>query len=95
MKISRILKLITAIAETYLAIPIIGGLSVLALLWAPLVVMLVLHVITLVKSSNEKSSTAGSILGIITSIIAFIPILGWVFHATTAVVLWITFATGK
>jgi hypothetical protein len=93
MKVDRIFKLITAIAETYLAIPVIGGLSVVALLWVPLAVMLVLHVITLVVSSNKKSSTSGSILGIVTSILAFIPILGWILHITTAIVLWITFAT--
>lgn len=49
--------------------------------------MLILHIITLVMTKKDNGALAGSILGIITSVIAWIPLLGWLMHLITAVFL--------
>lgn len=91
MKVNKILKLITAIGESILGIPLLGGTIIVSLLWIPLVVMFILHIITLIYSSKENTSKAGSILGIITSVLGWIPILGMFMHIITAILLWIGF----
>ncbi len=87
MKISVALLWITGLAEALLAIPFIGGGFVISTGYSALGVMFVLHAITLFFCFREYSPKAGSILGIITSTIAWIPVIGWVFHLITAVVL--------
>jgi predicted branched-subunit amino acid permease len=84
---SRVLKFVTGGCEALLGIPFIGGLIVVSSLWTALGVMLVLHIITLIISSNEKTETGPSILGIVTSCIAWIPIVGMIMHIITAIVL--------
>jgi hypothetical protein len=49
--------------------------------------MLVLHIVTLVISVNEKSGKTGSIAGIITSCIAWIPFVGMIMHLISALLL--------
>ncbi|WP_349408677.1 hypothetical protein [Pseudalkalibacillus sp. SCS-8] len=90
MKTYKIFQWITGISEAFLAIPIIGGGFVIGNGWAPLFVMLALHIVTLVFANKEATISfqrAGSILGIITSLVAWIPILGWFMHSITAIVL--------
>ena len=92
MKISVALLWITGLAEAFLAIPLIGGGFVISTGYSVLGVMFVLHAITLFFCFREYSPKSGSILGIITSAIALIPGIGWVFHLITAAVLLITAA---
>ncbi|RDW22232.1 hypothetical protein CWR48_00560 [Oceanobacillus arenosus] len=87
---SKILKWITAIFEGLLGIPLIGGAYIIANGWTPLFVMLILHIITLLITNRDRGASAGSILGIITSIIGIIPVLGMIMHIITAIVLAIT-----
>ncbi len=91
MRSDTTFKLITAIAESILAIPFLGGLLIIGTLWVLLGIMLILHIITLILSVKNKSSISGSIVGIVASILGVIPILGWVLHVATAIVLWIFF----
>ena len=92
MKISVALLWITGLAEAFLAIPLIGGGFVISTGYSALGVMFVLHAITLFFCFREYSPKTGSILGIITSLIAWIPGIGWGFHLITAAVLLITAA---
>lgn len=92
MKISVALLWITGLAEAFLAIPLIGGGFVISTGYSVLGVMFVLHAITLFFCFREYSPKSGSILGIITSAIAWFPGIGWVFHLITAAVLLITAA---
>jgi len=93
MTIARTLKWITGAFEAVLGIPILGGLIVLGFSWTPLFVMLILHIVTLVFTKVEKDGPAvGSILGIITSCVGWIPILGMIMHILTAVCLMVTAA---
>lgn len=89
---SQILKLTTAIGETVLAIPIIGGILILSSVWSLLVIMLILHIISLVFASELNRGKAGNIVGIIGSLIGWIPVIGLFFHIATAITLWIEFS---
>jgi hypothetical protein len=87
MMVSTILKLVTGGLEAFWGIPILGGSLILGMAWAPLGVMFILHIITLVFSVIEKRSFHGSILGIITSCLGWIPFVGMTLHIITAIVL--------
>jgi hypothetical protein len=95
MKISVALLWITGLAEAFLAIPIIGGSFVIGTGYAVLGVMFVLHAITLFFCFREYSPKFGSILGIITSIVAWVPVIGWVLHLISAIVLLISAAVSN
>ena len=92
MKISVALLWITGLAEAFLAIPFLGGGIVVSTGYTALGVMFVLHAITLFFCFREFSPKSGSILGIITSLLAWIPFIGWALHLLTAAVLVITAA---
>ena len=92
MKTSVALLWITGLAELFLAIPFIGGGFVISTGYAPLGIMFVLHAITLFFCFKEYSPKSGSILGIITSGLAWIPLIGWALHLLTAIVLLISAA---
>ncbi|MBS4208307.1 hypothetical protein [Bacillus sp. FJAT-50079] len=89
MSVSRILKWISGGLEALLGIPILGGLIVIGFLWTPLVIMLILHIVTLILTKRDGGASIGSILGIITSCIAWIPFVGMIMHILTAVFLMI------
>lgn len=87
MKVSTIFKWITGGLEAFLGIPILGATIILGLYWLPLAFMLVLHIVTLVFCITEKQKMHGSILGIVTSCLAWIPFLGMIMHIITGVLL--------
>ncbi|MCI1883057.1 MAG: hypothetical protein LKI94_12795 [Sporolactobacillus sp.] len=95
MKTSHILKWVSGGYEVLLGFPIVGGLLIVSFLWTPLVIALALHVITLVFCNQDHTNYHGSILGIIASIIGFIPFVGMVMHMITAVFLLIDAATER
>lgn len=87
MKTSTILKWVTGGLEALLGIPFLGGLLILSLAWTPLYILLALHIITLIFSIRENQNKHGSILGIVTSCIGWLPFVGMVMHIITAVFL--------
>ncbi|CAM4368779.1 hypothetical protein L1N85_22685 [Paenibacillus alkaliterrae] len=87
MKAAGTLLMITGIFEAVLGIPVLGGAIVLLSGYTLLFVTLVLHIVTLVLCSQNNRPIAGSILGIVTSVLAWIPILGMIMHIATAIVL--------
>ncbi|QKY71101.1 hypothetical protein [Lentibacillus sp. CBA3610] len=89
MSTPRILKWISGGAEALLAIPVLGGSIVIGFLYIPLLVTLALHIVTLVLTKKEGGNTVGSILGIVTSCVAWIPFVGWAMHTVTAILLMI------
>lgn len=95
MKVSVALLWITGLAEAFLAIPFIGGSVVLSTGWGILGFMFVLHAITLFFCFREFSPKAGSILGIVTSLISWFPLIGWAMHLITAIVLLISAAVSN
>lgn len=89
MSSSRVLKWVTGGLEALLGVPILGATIVLSFLWLPLFVMLILHIITLVLTHRDGGTTTGSILGIVTSCIAWIPFVGMIMHILSAIFLMI------
>ncbi|MBD7942767.1 hypothetical protein MKZ20_06605 [Psychrobacillus sp. FSL K6-2684] len=88
MSNTKILKWVTGGLEALLGIPVLGGIIIMSFLWIPLVIMLALHIVTLIITKKEGGeTTTGSILGIVTSCIGFIPIVGMIMHIITAVIL--------
>jgi len=82
-----VLKWLTFALEALMAIPLIGGTFVLSYGYAPLFVAFVLHLIALVLAVRARRSPFGNALGIITSAIAWIPLIGWLMHTVTALLL--------
>ncbi|RKQ29603.1 hypothetical protein [Oceanobacillus halophilus] len=87
MLVSTILKWISGGLEAFWGIPLVGGAIILAYAWLPLVFMLVLHIVTLVFSVRDQKKIHGSVLGIVTSCVGWIPILGMIMHIITAIFL--------
>lgn len=85
--VSTTLKWVAGGLEAFFGIPLIGGTIIISLVWTPLVIMLALHIVTLIISSKENQNTHGSIMGIITSCVGWIPVVGMVMHILTAIVL--------
>ncbi|MGF7050231.1 hypothetical protein J2T13_004756 [Paenibacillus sp. DS2015] len=84
---SKLLKWVTCAIEAFFAIPLIGGGFILSYGWTPLFVALILHVIAILSLLKDRGSIIGNGLGVITSLVGIIPILGWIMHAVTALVL--------
>lgn len=92
---SKSLKWVTGLLELFLAIPLLGGSIVISSAYVALGVMLVLHIVTFVVASNHGGAKAGSILGIITSCLAWIPFVGWILHLLTAIFLMVDAARNR
>jgi predicted membrane protein len=87
MNISTILKWISGGLEGFFGIPILGGAIIIGTGYAPLGFLIILHIVTLIFSIIEGRSKHGSILGIITNCLAWIPVLGMFLHIATSIVL--------
>ncbi|MBW7475857.1 hypothetical protein K0T92_14010 [Paenibacillus oenotherae] len=92
MTASKVLKWVTGAFELCLAIPVVGALIVLGSSYTVLVVMLILHAITLFLSIANREPKYGSILGIITSLVAWVPFLGWLMHLLSGIFLMVSAA---
>jgi hypothetical protein len=87
MSTARILKWITGSFEALLGIPFFGGVIIMSWFYVPLMIMLILHIATLIISVKQEETKSGSILGIVTSVVGVIPIVGMVMHIITAILL--------
>ena len=87
MKSSRLLKLVTGLFEGFLAIPILGWFVATGFAYTPLIIMFILHIVTIIVSSNERTSIVGSVTGVIASVLGWIPVLGMFIHFIAFVVL--------
>ncbi|ADY20377.1 hypothetical protein P4U05_16860 [Bacillus paranthracis] len=81
----KILKWVTGGLEAILGIPILGGTIVISMFWTPLVFMLCLHILTLILAKREGLNANGNILGVVTSCLAWIPIVGMIMHILSAI----------
>ncbi|WP_085522186.1 hypothetical protein [Tuberibacillus sp. Marseille-P3662] len=89
MESSNTLRWITGAIELFLAIPFLGGLIVGLSGGFALAVTFVLHLIVLIISFKNEWSKTPPILGIITSLLASIPFLGWFLHVVTGIVYFV------
>ncbi|MNO44947.1 hypothetical protein D3C76_352040 [compost metagenome] len=90
MSASRALKWITGSCEIILAIPFLGAAIVVFSGFSVLGLMFILHLVTLIVSSRYQESIYGSVLGIITSLLAWIPFVGWGLHLITGILLMVS-----
>ncbi|WP_128659298.1 hypothetical protein [Paenibacillus sp. 598K] len=92
---SRVLRWVTGSLEIVLAIPFFGASIVMGFAYVPLLVMLALHILTLVLSVSNREPSYGSIMGIVTSVLAWIPFVGFVMHLITGILLMVSAAGGN
>lgn len=86
------MKWLTGVFELILAIPIVGGIIVVASSYSVLGIMLALHILTLVLSAMNKEAKYGSIMGIVTCVLGWIPFVGWFLHLVSAILLMVSAA---
>jgi hypothetical protein len=84
---ARLFKWISGGFEIALGIPILGGTIIISTLYIPLVIALGLHITALVFSKQEDRPITGNVVGIVTSLIAWIPILGMIMHIITGILV--------
>lgn len=87
---SAVAKGIAGGYELILAIPFLGGLIVLSSGWQALALGLVIHLVVLGISIGSNTSFVPSIFGIITALLAWIPVVGWLLHTITCIVLFVS-----
>ncbi|WP_438447023.1 hypothetical protein [Gorillibacterium sp. sgz5001074] len=92
MTSSRIMKWISGSMEIILAIPLLGAAIVIGSFYSALGIMLIIHIVTLILSKSNNEPIYGSVLGIVTSLLAWIPFVGWVLHLLTGIFLMVTAA---
>ncbi|MDH6370772.1 hypothetical protein M2444_002557 [Paenibacillus sp. PastF-3] len=90
MSASKSMKWITGSCEIILAIPFLGAAIVMFSGYSVLGLMFILHLVTLIVSSKNQESIYGSVLGIITSLLAWIPFVGWGLHLITGILLMVS-----
>lgn len=95
MSTGRILKWVVGGIEAALGIPLLGGTIVISLMYTPLLITLTLHIVALIFSKKEDRPITGNVLGIVTSCLAWIPILGMIMHIVTAILVLIEAGTNK
>lgn len=80
-----ILSIVLLISELFYGIPFLGGSFILGLSWQPLFVNMFLYLVMIVilivdRQNAIKPMAVVPLLGIIGSIIAFIPFIGMIVH---------------
>lgn len=93
--IGKLFKWGTFAYEAFLALPFIGGAFVVANAWVPLGVAFLLHAIAVVILLRERGPIVGNVAGVVTSVVALIPFVGWIMHAITAIILLVEGISGS
>jgi len=91
----RVAKIIALIFQVILAIPILGGTIVLSTGYGALGLGFIIHVVVFVLALKSNGAKLGSIFGMVTNLIAWIPFVGWAFHTITAVIYALEVLTRK
>lgn len=86
-QISKYYKVLLALCELTLSIPLLGFSIVASSGWTVLGWMIVLHIIGILLSIATKQRKSGHILGVVSNGIAIIPFVGMFVHGVTGLVL--------
>jgi hypothetical protein len=89
-KVSSWAKGVTGGFEALLAIPFIGGSIVVFSGWQALSLAFFLHLIAIVICIFSKTNPFPNVLGVVASIVGYVPVIGWLLHTVTAIVLLIS-----
>lgn len=90
-EISKNLMLASAIAETVLAVPLIGAIIVVGTGWTVLIATLILNIFSIYYANQEDNAIAPGILGVVAAMLGWIPFVAIVLHAVAAVLNWLGF----
>lgn len=85
---SQNLRFISAIFESVLAVPFLGGFFVLLTAWTALLGGIVLGIMGIVYANKEHKSREGFIWQVVANSLGWIPVVGWILHLVAAIVLW-------
>jgi len=78
--IVKILVLVMACLELFWGLPVIGGSIIVMLVWIPLIINLIVHIGLLIACIITGEKIAPSVMGIVASVVGFIPFVGMVLH---------------
>ena len=87
--ILNILKFIAGAFEAFLGIPFIGGIYIISSGYTPLFIMLCFHIAIVIIAKYQRQTAYGNALGIFTSLLAWIPIVGMILHIITSISIFI------
>jgi len=80
----RVVKIVALLYQVILAVPLLGGAIVVSTGWQALTVAFFIHLIVFILALKNNGAKLASILGMITSVLAWIPVVGWALHTITA-----------
>lgn len=95
MSTLKVAKVVALIYQAVLAIPFLGGSIVLFSGWGALGLGFVIHAIVFILALKSGGAKIASIIGMITSIVAVIPGIGWLMHLVTTIAYAIELLTRK
>lgn len=81
----NIMKWVTGGLEALWGIPVLGGTLIIGMFWIPLAIMLVFHIVVVVIAYQNGIKAYGNVLGIVTSVVGVIPVVGMILHILSAV----------
>jgi len=87
--IVNVLKFISGAFEAFLGIPFLGGIYIISSGYTPLFIMLLFHIAVVIIAKSQGQTAYGNVLGIFTSCLALIPIVGMLLHMITAISIFI------
>ncbi len=82
------LKLIGAIGETVLAIPLLGAIVVLATVWTILPIYLAFHIAVLLFGNKQDAKKTAPVMGIVAAALGWVPLVAMILHIITAILYW-------
>lgn len=85
--ISKVYKIVMALIELLLAVPILGGAIIVSSGWSMLWLLFILHGIGIYLASREHKRKAIHIVGLILVPLEFIPVIGWLCHLIIGIML--------
>lgn len=86
IQFSNVLKATSGSLELFLSIPVLSW-FITVTTGVPVFIMLVIHTFSLIIATKAGTKIRGNVLGLFASFLAVIPVLGWLLHVITAIVL--------
>lgn len=82
---ATVLKIVNGALECLWGFPFLGGTLVVSFLYIPLILMFIMHLICLILAGQSGKKISGPLIGVIGSVIGWIPFVGFVMHILAAV----------
>lgn len=86
--------LLAFLFELFLALPFIGGITVIAAGYATITIAIILHLIVLVVRVSTGRSKIVPIIAIVLTLLTWIPVVGWLMHLIITVLYFIDLIYG-